>query len=346
MKTVLLALSAGLLLTSAASAQQVVPAKPIKGGTRSLQIGNSPPKSTATVVYSNTLATGYYATPGAGEEWLDWGDARPPVAEHSTVIRGSLGYGTSAPLANGPDIRWRNYDGYTGGCISLNSGGLDITLTGLPGSISTIGATGWSIGIDLRAAGACFYLPSGSFGYSMTFNDSLSGPLIASGDSAENQFDWVLASTGSCSPGYWMGSVWAGWHTEFTGWRTSEVFGVGCHGPLLLSVTGNSCPGGALNISLAGPGPDQTPFSAIGLGTVVGAGIGGLLPGGCSWDIGLAPGVPPASIIAGPLPVALGFGATTPAGAAPGMNFGAQWVQKDRVTRILSTSNVVEIFVP
>ena len=345
MKTVLLALSTTLLLTSVASAQKVVSAKPIKGGTRSFQIGDSQPKSTSAVVYSNTLSTGYFSTPGAGEEWIDWGFTRPAAADHGTIIRGSFGYWTS--VRTGPTVRWRTYDGYTGGCVSLSPGGLDVSITGLPGTIFTVTAPGWTVGINFYAAGACFYLPTGPFGYSMTFSDSVSGPMLCSGDSAQNQFDWVLASTGSCSPGYWFGSaVWAGFRTEFTGWKTSDTFGAGCNGPLSLGVTGNSCPGGTLNVSLAGPGPDQIPFSAIGIGSAIGAGIGGPLPGGCSWDVGLAPGVPPVFATFGPLPVALAFGATTPAAAAPGTTFGLQWVQKDSLTRVLSTSNVVEVFVP
>ena len=345
MKAVLLALSTALLLSVVASAQKVFPAKPIKGGARSFQIGNSQPKSTSAIVYSNTLWTGFYAVPGAGEEWLDWGVARPVAAEHGTIIKGTFSYASTGAI--GPTVRWRTYDGYTGGCVSLSPGGLDVSFPGLPGVIFSSGV-GWTVGINLAAAGACFYLPTGPFGYSMTFSDSVSGPVLCSGDSAQNSFDWVLSSTGACSPGYWfgVGGPWAGFSTQFIGWKTCDVFGVGCHGPLTLSVTGNSCPGGALNVSLAGPGPDQTPFSAIGLGVMVGAGIGGPLPGGCSWDVGLAPGVPPASIVFGPSPVTLAFGATTPAGAAPGTTLGLQWVQKDRVTRILSTSNVVEVFVP
>ncbi|MFH0944527.1 MAG: hypothetical protein V2A76_04950 [Planctomycetota bacterium] len=344
MNTVSLALSLTLVLTSVATAQKVVPAQPVKGGVRSFQIGNSQPKSTSAVAYSNTLWSGYYTLPGIGEEFIDWGDARPAAADHGTIIRGSFGYGTSA--ATGPTVRWRIYDGYTGWCAPRNPGGLDLSITGLPGNTSTTFFTAWIVGIDLAGAGACFYLPTGPFGYSMTFNDSMSGPLFSSGDSARDMFDWVFASTGSCGTYWFGGNPWCGFHTEFIGWKTSDVFGAGCNGPLSLGVTGNSCQGGALNVSLSGPGPDPAPFSAIGLGLTVGAGIGGPLAGGCSWDIGLAPGVPPASIIAGPLPVTLSLGATTCAGAAPGTTLCAQWVQKDRITRILSISNVVELFVP
>ena len=327
-----------------ASAQKLVPVKPVTG-MKSFQIGGSRPKSTSSIVYSNTLQTGWYAVPGIGEEWIDWGPTRAAAAEHGTITHGTFGYATSA--ATGPTVRWRTYDGYTGGCISLTPGGLDLSITGLPGTVFTLGATAWTIETDLADAGACFYLPNGSFGYSLTFSDSLSGNLLCSGDNAENSFDWVSASTGSCSPGYFFRhGAWGGWYTEFLGRKTSDTFGSGCNGPISLSVVGNSCPGGALTVTLSGPGPDQAPFSAIGLGSTVGTGIGGPLREGCSWDVGLAPGVPPVIHFLGSLPLAFSFGANTCAGAAPGTLLGAQWVQKDTITGILSTSNVVEIFVP
>ncbi|MFH0944526.1 MAG: hypothetical protein V2A76_04945 [Planctomycetota bacterium] len=344
MKIVTFTVLAAAILASAATAQQPPPAKKVTG-VRSFQIGAAHPKSTTSVVYSNTLWSGWYMRAGAGWEWIDWGSARDltPLAEHGTITHGSFAYATSAAV--GPAIRWRIYDGYAGWCTPQNPGGLDLSLTGLPGSVSTT-ATAWIVGIDLAAAGLCFYLPTGPFGYSYSFSDSNAGPLLASGDSAQNMFDGI-DSTGSCAT-YWFGccSPWCGFYTEFNGWKTSDTFGAGCNGPISLGVTGNSCPGGVLNLSLAGPGPDATPFSAVALGLAVGTGVGGPLSGGCFWDVGLAPGVPPASAIFGPLPVVLSFGATIPAGAAAGTILGAQWVQKDRITGILSTSNVVEIFVP
>ena len=346
MNRVSLAFLTTLLLASVVSAQKrTMTPLPAKGPVKSFQIGSGQPKSTSASVYSNTLFTGYYFNSWYGEEFLDWGDARPTVAEHGTVIGGTFGYGTSA--ASRPSVRWRTYDGYTGGCVSLSPGGLDILISQLPTTIFTTGSTVWSISVDLEDFGACFYLPTGSFGYSMTFYDSASGPLLSSGDSAANMIDWVLSSTGSCSPGFWFGgSPWAGFHTEFIGWKTSGSFGSGCNGPISLSATGNSCPGGTLNVSFAGSGPDPIPFSALGLGTVVGAGIGGPLHAGCDWDIGLAIGAPPASVILGPQPVSLSFGATTCASAVPGTVIAAQWVQKDTITGTLSTSNVAQIFVP
>ena len=343
MKTVSFTLAGLAILASVATAQKTVPVKQIKGA-KSMQIGVAAAKSTSAVVYSNTLSTGYYSVPGAGEEWLDWGSARDltPAAEHGTITSGTLGYATSG--ATGPVVRWRTYDGYTGGCVSLSPGGLDVSVSGLPGTIFTSGATGWTVGLNLAGAGACFYLPTGPFGYSMTFSDSVSGPLLNSGDSADNSFDWVLASTGSCSPGYWFGAggPWAGFSTEFIGWQTSTNAGLGTGGPISLSIAGNSCPGGAITVSLASA--PAAAFSAVGIGIVIGAGIGGPLPGGVAWDVGLAPGVPPVSAILGLFPGTISFGATTPPGAAAGTNLAVQWVHK--IGPVVSTSNVAVLHVP
>jgi hypothetical protein len=342
MKTVSFALASLAILASVATAQQQVPVQKVTG-VKSFQIGVAQPKSTSAVVYTNTLNTGYYSVPGPGEEWIDYGSARDlsPLPEHGTIIYGSLGYATSSLTGPGL-VRWRTYDGYTGGCTSLSPGGLDVSISGLPGHIFTTGGTGWTVGLNLAGAGACFYLPTGPFGYSMTFSDSLSGPLLRSGDSSANRFDWIFASTGSCGTYWFGGSPWAGFHTEFIGWKASASAGLGANGPIALSIAGNSCPGGAITISIASTPPAA--FSAVGIGIVIGAGIGGPLPGGVAWDIGLAPGVPPISAILGLFPGTISFPATTPAGAAPGAVFAAQWVQK--VGPVVSTSNVAVLYVP
>lgn len=201
--------------------------------------------------------------------------------------------------------------------------------------------------LEVEAGDACYYLPGGPFGYSITFCESLVGLDLRSADSSHDLFDWVFACTSSCSQGQWFGGApWAGFNSASVGWESSDAFGVGCHGAISLSVTGEATPGSSLNVSFRGPGPDPTPFTAVGLGSAVGAGMGGDLAGDCSWDVGLAPGMPPASAVLGRMPVDISFRAATPAGATPGTHFGVQWVQKDTITGVVSTSNVVEIFVP
>jgi len=343
MKTVSFALAGLAILASVAVAQKQVPVQQVKGE-KSFQIGAPAPKSVTAIVYSNTLSTGYYSTPGPGEEWLDWGVTRPLTPEHGTIIYGTMGYATSAPLGSGPTVVWKTYDGYTGGCVSLSPGGLNVSVTGLPGTIFTTGGTGWTVGLNFQGAGLCFYLPAGPFGYSFTFNDSVSGPLLNSGDSIANSFDWIKASTGSCAPGYWFGAggPWAGFRAEFIGWKTSDSAGLGNDPTMQLSMRGNSCPGGGIYISIASS--PAAAFSAVGVGAVVGAGIGGPLPGGAVWDIGLAPGVAPVALILGLFPGTIEFPATTPAGAPAGMTYAAQWVQK--IGPVIYTSNVALLFVP
>lgn len=346
MRTVSFAFASLAILASVATAQKsttkVLPTMgPIKGE-MTLELGGSVPKTTTNAIYSNTTNVWGWGLPTANEEWVDWGDTAGNIAgaDHNTVIGGTFSYATTAPLYTGPSVIWRTYDGYTGGCNSLSPGGLAVLVTGLPGNLFTIWATRWTVGVNLQGIG-CFELADGPFGYSYMFSDSQSGPAIASETvpgvpatrgSSNNSFDWVKASTGSCSPGYWFGgTIWAGWYTQFVGYNDSTDHGLGTGG-ITFSATGNSCPGGVMHVSVASLPPFA--FSAVAIGAA-------LVPSP-PWDISLVPGVPPITIILGMFPGTVGFDVMIPPTVVPGAIFYGQWAQGLPVV----TSNVISANVP
>jgi len=342
MKTVSFALAAAAILATVATAQNQLPVHKVEGPIKTLKRGVQTPKAAPVIVYENTILSNFYSTPGTNEEWTDFGTISDP--DHDTITDASFGYATTNPgtIGAGPVVRMRTYDDYTGFCLSpLSPLGLDVSVSGLPGAGATGLAIGWLVTLDLNAAGACFFQDDGKFGYSFQYDDSTSGPLLASGGAGQaNQFDWRPLSTGSCGQYWFGGNPWAGFYADFTGHKGYGSFGVGGGTTPTLSITGATCNGSTVSVTVGGATGDAW---AIFAGNTIGAGVGGPAPGGLSWDISLGGG-PPVLVLGPftfPINPPLKFTGINP--LASGSVFGFQAITKNGPAWGLSVVQIVDV---
>jgi hypothetical protein len=182
--------------------------------------------------YTNTDYSGYYSIPGPGVEWIDWGAMFTSTGTSEIVGQYCTAYGTSvlSTWFGGPGATMCNmfYDNVIGWCAESGLSLLPeatFCFSGLPGSPDGIVAWGWSICVILTGGGE-FIAEPGPFGYSMSFFDSSTGPLLmyaglaptGSGfdtNGQEDAFDLYNpdVATGTCGT-YWFG----GYPNNFSSW--------------------------------------------------------------------------------------------------------------------------------
>lgn len=129
----------------------------------------SPAAGDTIVLFDNTIPTGSFFIGGADQEVLDW--ATLPLAGDVTWFQ--IGYATSR--TTGPidvDVTF-----YSGTNNSVN--GTEIATVSVPVSASTGGVRGFVVNVDISASPV--HIPAGEFGYSYTFEDDSTGPIIAGG---------------------------------------------------------------------------------------------------------------------------------------------------------------------
>ena len=267
-----------------------------------------------------------------GYEYIDWG-VIVGSADHDVVTNLSLGYGT---MGSSAAFRYRVYDSYSGYCTGLGNNVLDVSFTGLPGTVSTTGATGWIVSLDLRPTGACFYLPEGTFGYSYTFvGDSQTGPLMATGGSG-NVCDCDVDPSSGC---YTLSlHLCLSWWTELYAHDGNDTFPGGCGGGLALETMGPTCSGSTVAFEVSGASVGD--WWALALGSTVGPGVGGSV-GGCPIDV--VPIVP--IVVIGQLSVQpLTLPATV--NLLPGVSLAIQAITKNPGTNSYDSSNTEIVYVP
>ena len=311
------------------------PVLPVRGPVLETRRGGSASKSLPRVIYANTIFSGFYSTPGTGEEWVDQGVIAAAL-DHDTVTELTLGYATTNPST---DLRFRVYPGYTGFCGFRGPAAFDLTLSGLPGSINPGVAVAGFVSVDLNALGECFYLAEGPFGYSYSYADDHSGPLISSGGYGNrNHFDWTPASApGSCQS-YFHGSPWVGFYAELRAHDGQDSFAGGCGRGVALELEGVTCPGGLLSFTVSGAAPAD--LWALALGTSIGAGFGGHV-GGCPIDVlPIVPILPMGTLGSQPL--------TIPAVVtlASGTTLGIQVITRSPASGLFDSSNTEILLVP
>jgi hypothetical protein len=330
----LLALSGG---QEWAHAQQRLPRPvlPVQGPVVETKRGGSASKSLPRVIYANTIFSGFYSTPGTGEEWVDKGVIAAAL-DHDTVTELTLGYATTNPST---DLRFRVYPGYTGFCGFRGPAALDVTLSGLPGSINPGVPVAGFVSVDLNALGECFYLGEGPFGYSFSYSDGVSGPLLSSGGYGQaNQFDWTPNSTGICGQYWFGGSPWVGFYAELRAHDGNDTFAGGCGRGVALELEGVTCPGGLLSLTVSGAAPAD--LWALALGTSIGTGFGGHI-GGCPIDVlPIVPILPMGTLGSQPL--------TIPAVVtlASGATLGIQVITRSPASGLFDSSNTEILLVP
>ncbi len=185
--------------------------------------------------YENTDTSGYYSTLSPGMEWLDWGTMPDSGTSSDLVGRYCTGYATTimSTWLGGPGTSMCNwfYDDVVGWCAESGTGLMPTTgfcFSALPGSPDGIAAWGWIICFSLTG-GWEFTQDSGPFGYSMSFFDYETGPLLCYAGGAnmgqgydsngqEDAFDIYIpyVSTGVCGT-YWFGgypSNYSSWYLE------------------------------------------------------------------------------------------------------------------------------------
>lgn len=165
----------------------------------------------STNIYNNST-TGSYYTPGTNVEVTDFG-----TTTGGHIVKFTFGYVTTLPTPGSVTIKF--YSGTT----SSTKGTLlkSFTYSGLRGS-TTGSAGGYTQTIVLPPADH-FDLPSGAFGYSMTFDNANTGVWLATG------------GTGNID-GFWIGSSYS-----------ADPFGAGSDGSFYMKLEKNT-----------GTGPDIT----------------------------------------------------------------------------------------
>jgi hypothetical protein len=191
--------------------------------------------------YANSDYSGYYSIPGPGVEWIDWGFMFSSTGTSDIVGMYCTAYGSSVldTTAGGPGASMCNmfYDNVIGWCAESGLGLLPeatFCFAGLPGSPDGVTAWGWIICVTITGGGE-FKMEHGPFGYSMSFFDSSTGPLLnyaglaptGSGfdtNGQEDAFDLYRpdVATGTCGT-YWFG----GWPLNISSWWLEVYVGDG-----------------------------------------------------------------------------------------------------------------------
>ncbi len=201
--------------------------------------GRNQKSTTLTLKYWGTDYSGYYSIPDPGREWLDWGVMPDSTSTGNIMGMFAFGYGTSvlSTWAGGPgaSVCVSFYDDAIGWCNESGQGLLPdarFCFTGLPGAIPGV-AWGWVVRIPLLD-GNEFVQDAGPFGYSMSFFDTLTGPLLCyTGDpiwGREDAFDAYVpdVATGMCTT-YWFGGYphdFSSWYMEL--WANDDVPPASC----------------------------------------------------------------------------------------------------------------------
>ena len=173
--------------------------------------------------YENTDTSGYYSTPDPGKEWLDWGIMPDSGTSSDLVGQYCTAYATTimSTWVGGPGTSMCNwfYDNVVGWCAESGTGLMPTAgycFSALPGSPDGVAAWGWIICVTLTGGGE-FTQDAGPFGYSMSFYDTVTGPLLCYAGGAnmgngydsngqEDAFDIYIpyVTTGICGT-YWFG---------------------------------------------------------------------------------------------------------------------------------------------
>ena len=175
------------------------------------------------ITWANTDYSGWtsWATVPS-EEWLDWGTI---TATSGSDIVGEFqfAYGTTVldTTAGGPgaNLCTSFYSGAVGWCAESGLGIMpdaQYCWSGLPGTTSTAVIAGWIITVDLTG-GFEFQFGPGAFGFTESFTDLNTGPLLCYAGSAaagfdangqEDGFDVYVPdmASGTCTT-YWFGGV-------------------------------------------------------------------------------------------------------------------------------------------
>jgi len=173
--------------------------------------------------FENTDWSGDYMIPGSGVEVLDWGimPGHPSITDW--VSEYCTAYGTTVldTMWGGSGVSMCNsfYDDVMGWC---NESGMGLQPTALycfsalPGSPDGVTPWAWTISVSLTG-GYEFTQDEGPFGYSMSFFDSETGPLLCyAGDAnygygmdsngQEDAYDYYdpTVASGTCGT-YWFG---------------------------------------------------------------------------------------------------------------------------------------------
>ena len=127
------------------------------------------------LIYNNSNETGYYALPGAYEEWIDYG-----YSPGGYITRLRFKYYSESSYSGNVTVRFYNGTSYTYDGYQIKG----FTISNLSTS-SGFNTVDYQIPADQQ-----FTLPGGNFGYSLTFSRSDNGPVLASGGQGSDTYFW------------------------------------------------------------------------------------------------------------------------------------------------------------
>lgn len=313
----------------------------VTGTTSALRPGGQ--ASTSNVVFDNAAVNGFAYAVNNGEYAQDTGTLSAQA--HNCITDVEIGYGTSS--ATPVDMKVRFHANASGCGATPGTLVAELDLTGLPAS-DGVNLVGWTVSIDLEAAGACFELPDGDIGWSYEATDGVTGPLTVGPpvETGVGDFFAVYDSSNdtllSCS--WFGGTPYASFYLRLTGHQSSSTFGAACSGAggflPELSLSGCACEGGSIAITLA------KAQGGAGAAMLISPTTGSAPLPNCTLDIGFPA---PIFVILGVLPGSgAGNGGLTLNGAIPagqaGITVYAQCVIKDSTAGLI-TSNGLAIHV-
>ncbi|MGQ0553670.1 MAG: hypothetical protein ACT4PU_10680 [Planctomycetota bacterium] len=270
-------LTATLLLTPAALAQQVAPVlslpqPPTYAGTYDLATGVLTPPGpgdvgTSSTLYDNSTANGSFFNPGTGIYNLDWGTVNFG-GTGATLDSIQIAYATSKTTAI--SLRVRLHQGATGngvpGTTIFNQ-----LLTGLPAS--TGGTQGFIVDVTLASPLA---VTDGAFGWSYQATETLTGPLLMGPPNAAGVVNFIDQYQGSTNAylgtGNFGGTPFASFHIKLNGRPNTPPAlpwtNYGVKNGMNLTATGSATPGSVDNVINITGTPGKKAVLVVGLSQV------------------------------------------------------------------------------
>ncbi len=262
--------------------------------------GNGARKSVGwTVVWANTDWSGFYTLGTPGSEWLDWG-VLSRTSGSDVVCSYQFAYATTVldTLSHGPgvDLCTSFYDDATGWCAVSGQGLLPdagYCFSDLPGSPDGVTPWAWIV-TAILTGGYEYQQDAGPFGYTMSFTDSLTGPLLcyageknwgsgADQNGQEDAFDVYVPSvaSGICAT-YWFSS----YPHNFCSWWLVVSTAEASSGPFASAIFRNDSGGSNPATYVAAPPVLGEPFAAAV--TATGPNVGAWIVGyGVPAELGL-----------------------------------------------------------